>query len=84
MHPTGLVFSLLVLLVNLNLLPGNPVWEQAMSEELAALERTGTWEVVPLPAHAIPITCKWVFKVNTKVDGSIERYKARLVARGFQ
>jgi hypothetical protein len=63
---------------------GISVWEHAMSEELAALQRTCTWEIVPLPAHAIPITCIWVYKVKTKADGSIERYKARLVARGFQ
>jgi hypothetical protein len=50
-------------------------WKHAMSEELAALDRTGTWE---------PITCKWVYKIKTKSDGSIERCKARLVARGFQ
>jgi len=41
-------------------------------------------DIVPLPSHAVPITCKWVFKVKTKSDGSIARYKARLVARGFQ
>ncbi|WVZ93136.1 hypothetical protein U9M48_039142 [Paspalum notatum var. saurae] len=63
---------------------GIPAWEHAMSEELAALQHTSTWEVVPLPPHAVPITCKWVYKVKTKADGSIERYKARLVARGFQ
>jgi hypothetical protein len=51
---------------------------------LAALERTGTWDIVPLPSHVVPITCKWVFKVKSKSYGSIERYKTRLVARGFQ
>jgi hypothetical protein len=61
-----------------------PAWCDAMSAELQALHRTGTWEVVPLPPHVVPITCKWVYKLKTKADGSIERYKARLVARGFQ
>jgi hypothetical protein len=61
-----------------------PEWQLAMSEELAALDRQGTWDLVPLPSHMVPITSKWVFKVKTKSDGSIEQYKARLVARGFQ
>ena len=55
-----------------------------MYEEISALTRTGTWELVDLPLGVVPITCKWIFKIKTKSDGNIERYKARLVARGFQ
>ncbi|WVZ51873.1 LOW QUALITY PROTEIN: hypothetical protein U9M48_002974 [Paspalum notatum var. saurae] len=62
----------------------HPEWQLAMAEEIAALERTGTWDLVLSPSHVRPITCKWVYKVKTHSDGSLECYKARLVARGFQ
>ncbi|WVZ73920.1 hypothetical protein U9M48_022171 [Paspalum notatum var. saurae] len=58
--------------------------ELAMAEEIAALEHTGTCDLVPTPSHVRPIICKWVYKVKTRSDGSLERYKACLVAHGFQ
>ena len=54
-----------------------------MSEKLEAFRRTHTWDIVPMPHGANPVSCKWVYKIKTKADGSVERYKARLVARGF-
>ena len=58
-------------------------WKLAMVEELQAIERNNTWELVELPAHTKAIKVKWVFKLKHNADGSIARHKARLVARGF-
>ncbi|KAL6327017.1 hypothetical protein AAG906_013184 [Vitis piasezkii] len=61
----------------------NPDWSKAMKEEIAALKRNQTWELVPKPRDVEPISYKWVYKIKRRTDGSIERHKARLVARGF-
>jgi len=58
-------------------------WQEAMHSELQALKDNGTWSFTPLPAGKTPIGCRWVFKIKHKSDGSIERYKTRLVAKGF-
>ncbi|KAL0420217.1 UNVERIFIED_CONTAM: Retrovirus-related Pol polyprotein from transposon RE1 [Sesamum latifolium] len=58
-------------------------WRKAMEEELVALERNQIWELVPKPNNVKPISCKWVYKIKRRTDGSIERHKAHLVARGF-
>jgi hypothetical protein len=52
-----------------------------MSNELNALAQNATWDLVPLLAHANSVGYKWLFKIKHKADGSIERYKARLVAK---
>ncbi|CAN1170498.1 Retrovirus-related Pol polyprotein from transposon TNT 1-94 [Linum perenne] len=58
-------------------------WKKAVMEELHALEKNETWEVVSLPPGKNTVDCKWLFTVKYKADGKIERFKARLVARGF-
>jgi hypothetical protein len=58
-------------------------WEIATQEEYDCLVANNTWSLVPLPKGRKPISCKWVFKIKHEVDGEVERYKARLVARGF-
>ena len=54
-----------------------------MTEELDALSRNCTWDLVDLPPEKSVVGCKSVFKIKTRFDGSIERYKTRLVAKGF-
>ncbi len=58
-------------------------WEIAMQEEYDSLVVNNTWTLVPFPKGRKPISCKWVFKIKHGVDGEVEHYKARLVARGF-
>ena len=58
-------------------------WELAMLEELESLikNETWTWETLP-PGHNL-VKNKWVFRIKVKSDGTIERFKDRLVAKGF-
>jgi len=54
-----------------------------MDAEIKALEPNNTWTLTSLPPGKKPIGCKWVYRVKYKSDGSVERYKARLIAKGF-
>ena len=58
-------------------------WDDAMNQKMNALDNNGTWELVPLPHGKKPIGCKWVYKVKRNADGSVSRYKAQLVAKGY-
>ena len=61
----------------------NPLWQPAIADELNALHKTHTWDKTALPPSKSVVGCKWLYKIKTRADGSIKRYKARLVARGF-
>jgi len=60
----------------------DPKRREARAKEIEALELNHTWSIVDLPPSRKPISCKWVYKMKYHSDGSIERYKARLVIRG--
>ena len=53
-----------------------------MREEMSSLEKNKTWETVERPKGKNIVNCKWIFTLKYKVDGSLERHKTRLVAKG--
>ena len=54
-----------------------------MKEELDALSKNHTWDLVTLPPGKSVVSCKWIYKIKTRSDGSIEHYKSRLVVKDF-
>ena len=64
--------------------PEGPFWRAAVEEELMTLLGMRTWSYTKLPHGRKALPCKWVFKRKLNADGTIERYKARLVLQGFR
>jgi len=60
-----------------------PPWICAMKKQLKALQDNGTWSLTTLPTGKSAIGCRWVYKIKHHTNGSIERYKARLIAKGY-
>lgn len=59
------------------------VWKDACDEEISSIIKNKTWELVNLPAGAKAIELKWVFKIKRNSDGTINKHKSRLVAKGY-
>ena len=59
------------------------VWNDAMIEEYNSIMKNDVWEVVPRPKEKSVVKSKCLYKIKHVVDGNIEKYKARFVARGF-
>lgn len=62
--------------------PNQYNWKKAIESELKSHEDNNTWTIIDRTEKK-PITCKWVFSTKKNKDGQVERYKARLCARGF-
>jgi hypothetical protein len=62
---------------------GHPYWGRTMNEEYCSLMENDTWDLVPLPKGRKLVRCEWVYRTKYASDGSVERHKAWLVAKGF-
>ena len=60
-----------------------PLCKKDINSEIESIMHNHDWEIVNLPLNAKTIGCKWIFKRKLKPYGSIEKYKARLVAKRF-
>ena len=58
-------------------------WRKACTDEIDSIEENETWVLVDKPAGVKVIGLKWIFKIKRNADGSINKYKSRLVAKGY-
>ncbi|GJS15881.1 zinc finger, CCHC-type containing protein [Tanacetum coccineum] len=59
-------------------------WKEAIDDEIGSIMENNTWVLSDLPPGCKPLGCKWIFKRKMKVDGTIDKFKARLVIQGFR
>jgi len=59
------------------------LWKQAMEEEVESLQKNDTWDLIKLPKGRKLVSSKWVFKKKMEATGEVEKYKARLVVKGY-
>ncbi|GKG06679.1 zinc finger, CCHC-type containing protein, partial [Tanacetum coccineum] len=59
-------------------------WKEVINDEMDSIMGNNTWVLTDLPSGCRPLGCKWIFKRKLKVDGTVEKFKARLVIQGFK
>ncbi|GKD76345.1 zinc finger, CCHC-type containing protein, partial [Tanacetum coccineum] len=59
-------------------------WKEAINDKMDSIMSNNTWVLADLPQGCKPLGCKWIFKRKLKLDGTIEKFKARLVIQGFK
>ncbi|KAK9003803.1 hypothetical protein V6N11_018699 [Hibiscus sabdariffa] len=64
--------------------PDSDKWLEAMRSEMDSISNNQVWTLVEPPEGIKPIGCKWVFKRKTDMDGNVQTYKGRLVAKGYR
>ena len=63
--------------------PEDPYWKKAINDEVESILQNHTWELVDLPPSSKPLGYKWIFKKKMKAYGPIDKYKARLIIKGY-
>ena len=61
-----------------------PFWKEAIKSEVDSSLKNHTWELVDLPFDYRTLGSKWIFKRKIKIYGCIDKYKARLVIKGYR
>jgi hypothetical protein len=62
---------------------GKQVWQDAMIEVYQSIMKNDAWDIVSRPEGKSVVTSKWIYKIKCAIDGSVEKYKAIFMARGF-
>ena len=58
-------------------------WLEAMEDEMKSMKTNGVWDLETIPKGAKTVGCKWVYKTKYDFKGNVERFKTRLMAKGF-
>jgi len=64
--------------------PKAQMWKETINSEIESILSNHTWELTNLPPSSKSIGSEWIFKMKLKPDGSINKYKVRLVAKGYR